>query len=173
MHASTTSLTVPPRAVLTTLTSDNRARAQSQRRLGPIGPLSDDAGVGLITSRIRHRPRAASCPTLTISPGSVSARVAASGTSTFRAIALVNSSTPSGACSGVQVSCAAGSGSRWRSSSSASRSVPATPSTMQWWNFEISAQRPSSKPSTIHISHSGLARSSCCDITRPTSRRSS
>ncbi len=52
-------------------------------------------------------------------------------------------------------------------------SVPDTPSTRQWWTLEMIAQRSSPRPSTIQISQSGLARSSCWDMTRPTSRRSS
>ncbi len=54
-----------------------------------------------------------------------------------------------------------------------SSSVPETPSTMQWWLFDAMAQRPPSSPSIIQISHSGFDRSSCWDMTRPTSRRSS
>ena len=45
---------------------------------------------------------------------------------------------------------------RSESKTTLSRSVPETPSTMQWWTLETSAQRPSPRPSTIHISHSGL-----------------
>ena len=54
-----------------------------------------------------------------------------------------------------------------------SRSVPDTPSTMAWWVLDSMAQWPSSSPSTIQISHSGLERSSCWAMTRPTSLRSS
>ena len=59
-----------------------------------------------------------------------------------------------------------------RSRMTDSSSVPDTPSTRQWWTLDTMAQRPSSRPSTIQISHSGLVRSSCWDMTRPTSRRS-
>jgi len=52
------------------------------------------------------------------------------------------------------------------------RSVAATPSTMQWWTFESSAQRLRLKPSTIQISHSGLLRSSCWAKMRAAVRRS-
>ena len=55
----------------------------------------------------------------------------------------------------------------------ASRSVPEIPSTNAWCVLASIAQRPSSRPSTTQISHSGLERSSCCAITRPTSLRSS
>ncbi len=78
----------------------------------------------------------------------------------------------------------AGSGShpcvrsgRWvsglRSMITASRSVPETPSTMAWCVLANIAQRSSSSPSTTHISHRGLERSSCWAMTRPTSLRSS
>ena len=53
---STTSLTVPPNALRIFLTSDSRDRAQSQRRCGPIGPLSDDVGGGRRTPLIVKRP---------------------------------------------------------------------------------------------------------------------
>ena len=54
-----------------------------------------------------------------------------------------------------------------------SSSVPDTPSTMQWWVLDAIAHRSPSRPSTIQISHSGFDRSSCWDMIRPTSRRSS
>ena len=60
-----------------------------------------------------------------------------------------------------------------RSMITASRSVPDTPSTSAWCVLASMAQRPSSRPSTTQISHSGLERSSCCAMTRPTSLRSS
>ncbi len=77
-----------------------------------------------------------------------------------------------GSRSGTQGSAWSRGASRSVSSSTVSRSVPETPSTMQWWIFEISAQRLWSSPSATHVSQSGLWRSSFCDITRPTSRRS-
>ena len=51
-------------------------------------------------------------------------------------------------------------------------SVAATPSTMQWWTFESSAQRSSSSPSTIQISQSGFERSRCWEKTRAAVARS-
>ena len=60
-----------------------------------------------------------------------------------------------------------------RSMITASRSVPATPSTIAWCVLASMAQRSSSSPSTTQISQSGLDRSKRCDITRPTSLRSS
>ena len=47
------------------------------------------------------------------------------------------------------------------------RSMPATPSTMQWWTLVMSAHRSPASPSTIHVSHSGRWRSSSCDMSRP------
>ncbi len=52
------------------------------------------------------------------------------------------------------------------------RSVAATPSTMQWWTLESSAQRPSARPSTDHSSHNGLLRSSAWEKTRAAMLRS-
>ena len=43
------------------------------------------------------------------------------------------------------------------------------PSISAWWVFEIRAKPPSSSPSTIHTSHSGLERSSCWEKIRPVS----
>jgi hypothetical protein len=63
MTAKTTSLTVPPCAERICLISESRERAHSQRRCGPIGPLSDDALPGVATWRRFTSPFA----TLTIS----------------------------------------------------------------------------------------------------------
>ena len=104
--------------------------------------------------------------------GYAGARAPAYPTRTSPTSACASSAKPSGAAFGVQGRLAVGVGSRSRSSSTVSRSLPATPSTMQWCTLETSAQRSSSSPSAIHISHNGLERSSCWDITRPTSRRS-
>ena len=52
------------------------------------------------------------------------------------------------------------------------RSVADTPSTMQWWTFESSAQRLPRRPSSIQISHSGLSRSRRCAKIRAAVRRS-
>ena len=65
---------------------------------------------------------------------------------------------------------AGGSGSR--SNSTVARSTPATPSTSAWWVLEISAKRSPSSPSTSQFSHSGFARSSCCEAIRAASRNS-
>ena len=66
-----------------------------------------------------------------------------------------------------------GVGRRSSSKITLSRSVPDTPSTMQWCSLFTSAQRPPTRPSAIHISHSGFERSSFCAITRPTRLRNS
>ena len=59
------------------------------------------------------------------------------------------------------------------SSTTPYRSVPETPSTMQWCTLEISAQRPPCSRSTSQYSHSGRLRSSRAAITRPISADSS
>ena len=81
--------------------------------------------------------------------------------------------TPSGCGAGCQASGAGDRASGVASRMTASNSVPDTPSTMQWCVLDTIAQRSPSTPSTIQISHSGLDRSSCWDMMRPTSRRSS
>ena len=51
-------------------------------------------------------------------------------------------------------------------------STPETPSTIAWWVLLISAKRLRSSPWTSQSSQSGFERSSCCEKTRPASRRS-
>ena len=83
------------------------------------------------------------------------------------------SSRPEGMGRGIHADCSGLVASGLRSMTTASRSVPATPSTSAWCVLDSMAQRPSSSPSTTQISHSGFDRSSCCAMTRPTSLRSS
>ena len=52
------------------------------------------------------------------------------------------------------------------------RSTPETPSTSEWWVFEISAKRLPSRPWTSQISHRGLERSSCWETIRAVRLRS-
>ena len=53
---------------------------------------------------------------------------------------------------------------RFGVSSTSRRSTLDMPSIMQWWTFVMTAKRSApARPSTIHISHSGFERSSCCD----------
>ena len=162
----TTSLTVPPSAFRTALNSSNLPSVQAQRRCGPIGPLSERA-VGVMACLA--------------SDGTVEAAVLSGSASPFAArIALPTLGIDDSCCSGwlsasvtdsattdrfdgdrrgvqgVGSSCVA-SGSR--SNISCIRSVPAMPSTMQWWTLEMIAQRLSARPSTSHSSHSGLAMS--------------
>ena len=176
--ASTTSLIVPPWAARICLTSDSRARAQSQRRCGPIGPLSELAGLGLRSDRRFTAPRVASTAFRATRRGPRAAdstvRTASYGLAARRASECVTSSAAFGSGVGLPGPRAPpAAGSRSLLMITLIRSVAETPSTMQWCVFEISAQRPSSRPSTTHISHSGFARSSCWDITRPTRLRSS
>ena len=46
------------------------------------------------------------------------------------------------------------------------RSLPAIPSTMQWWILLITAKRPPSRPSTTQASHSGFEWSRGCAMIR-------
>ena len=81
--------------------------------------------------------------------------------------------SPDGSGCGVHCDGSGRTASGLRSMITASRSVPEIPSTSAWCVLASIAQRPSSRPSTTQISQSGLERSSCCAITRPTSLRSS
>ena len=87
--------------------------------------------------------------------------------------ASTTSWSPDGTGWGTQSECSGCGASALRSISTASRSVPETPSTSAWCVLASMAQRPSSSPSTTQISHRGFVRSSGWDITRPTSLRSS
>ena len=86
------------------------------------------------------------------------------------ASACVTSSSSVGSRPGAH-----GSGSAPTSSSKRvdSNDVPETPSTMQWCDFDTSAQRPSASPSIIHSSHSGFSRSRAWASTRAPSSLSS
>ena len=53
----------------TRLTSESCDRAHAQRRWGPIGPLSDDAGGGATTPVMAHSPRAVAAAVLAARPG--------------------------------------------------------------------------------------------------------
>ncbi len=66
-----------------------------------------------------------------------------------------------------------GGGAGSRSKSWASNSAPETPSMVQWWIFVTTAICPPRNPSTMYISHSGLARSSWRLQTSPTNRANS
>ena len=70
-------------------------------------------------------------------------------------------------------SSSAGPGSGSVSSRTCATPMEPTPSTMQWWVLEAIAQRPSSRPSTRTISHSGAERSRRCEKNSPAQRSSS
>ena len=70
----------------------------------------------------------------------------------------------SAACAGGRLS---GAGSGTRSNSTESSAAPETPSTVEWCILAMSPIRPSASPSTIHISHSGLDRSSWRPVMSP------
>ena len=86
--------------------------------------------------------------------------------------------TARGAASQAASGCGSSAGTGPRSNRTWARSTPATPSMSAWWVFEISAKRgrrarrPPPRPSMIHISHSGLERSSCWQKIRPARSRS-
>ena len=82
------------------------------------------------------------------------------------------SSAPVGSCWGCHGSseCGTSGGTGVRSNITVARSTPLMPSISAWWVLLISAKPPSSSPSMIHISHSGLERSSCWDMIRATRR---
>ena len=179
MHARTTSLTVPPSVRLTAFTSASCAWAQHQRRFGPRGPFSDEGGGARRTPRIRSNPLAVSAPRRRERPGAAS-RPRAARTASPTPAAERPREQLQVAGRGARPDAGRSAGREPRGSVSSitlSRSLAETPSTMQWWVLETSAQGASRSArwtrSTTHISHSGLVRSSCWDITRPTSRCSS
>ena len=121
---STTSFTVPPSAVRTVFTSASVVRAQSQRRCGPIGPLSDDIGVGRTTpaSARSPRPSSPSCPQPGAAPASRSAPrgTARTGSRRGRRARRTTSRTSLGSGSACQVSAHRRRGSRSESSTTVS-----------------------------------------------------
>jgi hypothetical protein len=74
MIVRTTSLTVPPRAPRTVLTSVSLTSAQLQRRCGPIGPVREDEATGRIRELAATAARAVSATVLSVSPGAAIAR---------------------------------------------------------------------------------------------------
>ena len=91
------------------------------------------------------------------------------GRATASATACVTSWASAGSGRGSQI-CAGGvSGSGVGSSSTCPMSIVVTPSTIAWWVLVITANRPSARPSTRYISHSGRSGSSGRDISRATS----
>jgi hypothetical protein len=169
---STTSLTVPPSAARTLFTSARRTVAQLQRRCGPIGPVSEEALTGRRLGPAASAPRATSATVRAVSRGARSACLTVSSWPAGlarRTSVRTSTSIPdgSGGASHVPEDLPASSLASVSSENITDiRSVAATPSTMQWWTFESSAQRPPVMPSTIHSSHSGLLRSSCWENTR-------
>ena len=175
----TTSLTVPPSAVRTALNSSNLPSVQAHRRCGPIGPFSDRA-VGVIacfasegTVEARVLPDAATLLAAFTALLTVGIDEACwSGWVTASEKAPLTSDRDDGGRRGVQSFGASCFASGSRSNISCMRSVPATPSTMQWWTLEMSAHLSSARPSTSQSSHSGLAMSRRWPSTRPARLRS-
>ena len=176
MAVSTTSLTVPPKASRISLTSVNRARAQSQRRCGPIGPLSAVASGGRTMPAYAARPWTV-CAACAAEPGRsrterTAARASRSGQRARSARAAATSWAPGGVGAGCHGTGSDTGASRLVSMRAVITFDPAMPSTMAWCSLEMIAQRPPARPSTTQVSHSGRLRSSWWDITRPTRIRS-
>ena len=170
MIVSTTSLTVPPKAVRTVLTSLSRTSAQLQRRCGPIGPVSEEEATGRMRELAAIAARAASSRVANVSRGRAMTRCSdwtwPEGLALWASV-RASTSTEEGSGGGAYSRPGrADPRSVVSENITDIRSVAATPSTMQWWTFESSAQRPSESPSTDHSSHSGLLRSRCCEKTR-------
>ena len=157
--ASTTSFTVPPSSRLIVFTSSSDARAQVKRRCLPIGPLSDDPVAGPNAGASLARPRTVPAARRRAPPGSAAAPVSASasrtGSATSSRAARAASSAEEGSVPTARSSAAGGDGSGETSKITRYRSVPDTPSTMQWCTLEISAQRSPARPSMTQYSHNG------------------
>ena len=176
---STTSLTVPPNAFLTSRKSSSSSRRKKTRRCGPISTLSGVAGAGLsVAHAISPTPSSASRVVSNVSVGRVAADAArpasSNGVRTRPRMPRAARSSEDGSGCGRHgsPSCGSAGGFGSASNSTVARSTPAMPSTSAWWVFEISAKRSPSSPWTSHVSHSGLARSSCCEWMRAASERS-
>ncbi len=151
--------------------------AHEYRRWGPIGPLRLETGVRGTSPASAAKPVSTSPSWAAAWRGTrLAARSARSCSYGLRAIVASASAArvhADGAASGLQSSGCGAGGFGLVSRRTVMSSVPETPSTMLWWVLARSAQRLSPSPSTIQSSQSGLVRSSCWLITRPTSRRSS
>ena len=134
--ASTTSLTVPPNAFLTCLSSARSQRTSARRRCGPIGTLSGVAGAGFsATTATSPSPSRTVRAASTASPGWVAAAAArpasASGARMSPRTPRATSPARVGARRGAHArsECGTGLGSGSRSKSTVARSTPPTPST--------------------------------------------
>jgi hypothetical protein len=140
---------------------------QAIRRCGPIGWLRGVFGAALMSPQATSpTPSAASRAAAIVRPG---ARTAPTARPAIRKGVAARSRIPSattsaavgsGAGSHSPSGCGGRSGLRSRSNRTVVMSAPETPSTRQWWALLISAKRPPWMPSTHHVSHSGLERSS-------------
>ena len=176
---STTSLTVPPNAFLTSLKSSSSSRRKTKRRCGPISTLSGVSGAGLsVAHAISPTPSIASRVDSNVSVGRRAAEAArpasSNGVRTSPRMPRAARSSEDGSGCGRHGSPSWGScgGTGSASNSTVARSTPEIPSTSAWCVLEISAKRLPSSPCTSHVSHSGLARSSCCEWMRAASERS-
>ena len=172
---STTSLSEPPSARRTAFSSSSGSTSQSKRRCGLTRSFS---GVGELrwsappsisrTARAAHGQLAPCVLRLAHAACACRARprrAGARGAPARRAAARRESAPAAARTAPARRSPRRASGLI----STFIRSTPETPSIMQWWTFEISAKRSSSRPSTTHISQSGRERSRRCAMMRAAS----
>ena len=133
---STTSLTVPPKASLTTLKSLSSLRISTSRRCGPIGTFNGVCGAGLsaaqATSASPSTDSRTACSELSGRAAARSVRPATENGSSTRP-RTPRAAIPTALGSGCGIhgspSCGIGGGVGSRSNSTVARSTPATPST--------------------------------------------
>ena len=168
-----TSFTVP-RSERRILRTSGRGRSSvSKRRCGPMGRFSADGGASPIPASPQSglKPPAISRSSFRASLFACSAsRTTWNGLVICSLSEMARSSDALGAGRGCH-SKGEGGGSLDGSVSirTVARSTPEMPSSMQWCVFEMMAKRSLSRPSTSHISQSGLSRSSAWEKSRPTS----
>ena len=133
--ASTTSLTVPPNAFLTSLKSSSRLPMPMNRRCGPMWTFSGVSGAGFRPAQtISPTPSAASRVRASARSGCASASRAPSASSIPARTAplrpaATNSGVPGSRCGRhARPECLIGGGSGLRSNSTVARSIPAMPS---------------------------------------------
>ena len=133
-------------------------------RCGPTGPVSDEDPIGRSNPAAEAMPRSRSPAWASDWRGRRAAartiRSCSEGLVAWCLRVRSTSSAPAGLGPGLPTAARGCSGGR-SSNITVIRSVAETPSTMQWWTLESSAQRFSLSPSIIQISHSGLRRSRC------------
>ena len=178
--AKTTSLTVVPMASFSRFTSWRpTAERATDRRLVRV-PLNEvrgaDRGSAALPSPGRlsdpwrtWRTCRMRCPVVNTSLAISNGRMVRAMTA--RVISSRLEGTWLSTMPGSGAGRSAGSGSRSKSTDNSS--APETPSTVEWCILAMNPMRPSDRPSTIHISHSGRARSSGRPVMSPATEASS